>query len=220
MNPDALPSCRAPTRRLRAAVLSRRLAAVNLPNSITVSRLILTAVFVGAFTIGGPAGFGVALGSFLTAAFSDFLDGYLARKLNLVTPLGKLLDPIADKVLVASAFVFLGAHPLPLCPAWVGVVILAREFLVTGLRQIAVEQGRVIASDWSGKWKTIFQLAFCLTALTGLFLESIGAGHTLPGRLTRPPSLLLPVFLWLALALPAISGAQYAWSSRHLLRTR
>jgi CDP-diacylglycerol--glycerol-3-phosphate 3-phosphatidyltransferase len=80
---------------------------VNLPNSITISRLVLTGIFVLAFTPAGPLGYGIALVSFTIAAITDFLDGYLARRLNLVTSLGKLLDPIADKVLTASAFIFL-----------------------------------------------------------------------------------------------------------------
>ena len=147
---------------------------MNLPNSLTVSRLVLTAAFVEAFMWDTRAGYGIALVPFVVAAITDFLDGYLARKLNLVTSLGKLLDPIADKVLTASAFIFLCEHGDIYCPAWVVVVILAREFLVTGLRQIAVEQGKVIAADWSGKWKTGFQIGFCITALVWLFLDSLG----------------------------------------------
>lgn len=191
---------------------------MNLPNWITVSRLFLTAIFVVSFTVGGPWGSGVALVSFSLAAFSDFLDGYLARKLNLVTSLGKLLDPIADKVLTASAFIFLAAHEQRFCPAWAVVVILAREFLVTGLRQIAVEKGIVIAADWSGKWKTTFQLTFCITCLLWLFLQTIGQEQSALGDLANPGSWLTPTSLWLSLALTAISGVQYAWNGRGVLR--
>lgn len=191
---------------------------MNLPNSITVSRLGLTAIFVVSFTLGGAVGYGVALVSFTVAAFTDFLDGYLARKLNLVTSLGKLLDPIADKVLTASAFIFLAAHEERFCPAWIVVVILAREFLVTGLRQIAVEKGRVIAADWSGKWKTTFQIAFCISALLWLFLLSIDQSDSAVARLTAPSAWLVPAFLWLSLALTVISGVQYAWNARDVLR--
>lgn len=191
---------------------------VNLPNWITISRLILTAIFVIAFTVGGAGGYGVALVTFVVAAITDFLDGYLARKLNLVTSLGKLLDPIADKVLTASAFIFLAAHPQKFCPAWVVAVILAREFLVTGLRQIAVEKGRVIAADWSGKWKTGFQIGFCITGLVWLFLQALDQEEFFLARLANPEFFLLPAFLWLSLALTAISGVQYAWNSRDILR--
>ena len=191
---------------------------MNLPNSLTVSRLVLTAAFVVAFMWDTRAGYGIALVTFVVAAITDFLDGYLARKLNLVTSLGKLLDPIADKVLTASAFIFLCEHGDIYCPAWVVVVILAREFLVTGLRQIAVEQGKVIAADWSGKWKTGFQIGFCITALVWLFLDSLGQQEFFLARLAHPESWLMPSFLWLSLALTVISGLQYAYNARGLFQ--
>jgi len=191
---------------------------LNLPNSLTVSRLVLTAVFVVAFMCETRTGYGIALLAFTVAALTDFLDGYLARRLNLVTSLGKLLDPIADKILTASAFIFLCAHEQSFCPVWVVVVILAREFLVTGLRQIAVEKGKVIAADWSGKWKTGFQIGFCITALTWLFLEALGQQDFFLARLAHPNSFLMPTFLWLSLALTIISGLQYVWNSRDVLR--
>lgn len=190
---------------------------MNLPNSLTVSRLVLTAIFVVGFSFAGPVGYGIALVTFIVAAITDFLDGYLARKLNLVTSLGKLLDPIADKVLTASAFIFLTAHEQEFCPAWVVVVILAREFLVTGLRQIAVEKGRVIAADWSGKWKTGFQIGFCISALVWLFLQSLDQEEFFLGVLANPSFWIMPAFLWLSLALTVISGLQYAWNGKDLL---
>lgn len=191
---------------------------MNLPNSLTVSRLVLTAVFVVGFMQGSQMGYGVALFAFTIAAITDFLDGYFARKMGLVTSLGKLLDPIADKILTASAFIFLCAHEQRLCPVWVVVVILAREFLVTGLRQIAVEKGKVIAADWSGKWKTTFQIGFCSTALTWLLLEALGQQESFLAQLANPESWLMPTFLWLSLALTVLSGLQYVWNSRDLLR--
>ncbi|MEC9056571.1 MAG: CDP-diacylglycerol--glycerol-3-phosphate 3-phosphatidyltransferase [Verrucomicrobiota bacterium] len=191
---------------------------MNLPNSLTISRLVLTAVFVVAFMCETRTGYGIALLAFIVAALTDFLDGYLARRLNLVTSLGKLLDPIADKILTASAFIFLCAHEQSFCPVWVVVVILAREFLVTGLRQIAVEKGKVIAADWSGKWKTGFQIGFCITALVWLFLEALGQQDFFLARLAHPNSFLMPAFLWLSLALTIISGLQYVWNSRDVLR--
>ena len=191
---------------------------LNLPNSLTVSRLVLTAVFVVGFMLGTQNGYGIALFAFVVAAITDFLDGYLARRMGLVTSLGKLLDPIADKILTASAFIFLCAHEQRLCPVWVVVVILAREFLVTGLRQIAVEKGQVIAADWSGKWKTTFQIGYCSTALTWLFLEALGQQECFLGHITRPDSWVMPSFLWLSLALTILSGLQYVCNSRDLLR--
>ena len=195
---------------------------VNLPNAITISRLILTAIFVMAVGFPGTAGFAVALAAFSVAAATDWLDGYLARKLGLVTPLGKLLDPLADKILVCAAFVYFSAQP-PAgyhAPVWVTCVIIAREFLVTGLRQIAVEAGQVLAADRLGKWKTTFQLTYCITGLVWLTFSSV-ENPALPGRwlrdLATPGGWLMQLSLWGAVALTLISGGNYVWSSRKLL---
>lgn len=187
---------------------------MNLPNSITAARLVLTAIFVAAASFGTHTGNLVALICFGLATFSDFLDGYLARKLNLVTSLGKLLDPLADKILVAAAFIHLTA--LGLCPVWVTSVIIAREFLVTGLRQIAVEQGQVIPADNLGKWKTTFQLVFCLAALLWLLVAKTPDNffHTL----THPQGWLIRISLYGALVLTGLSGFNYTWKGRHLLK--
>lgn len=198
------------------------IAAVNLPNAITLSRLVLTAVFVIAMEYPGRTGFSVALASFSIAAATDWLDGYLARKLGLVTPLGKLLDPLADKILVCTAFVYFSAQPADgyHCPVWVTSLIIAREFLVTGLRQIAIEAGQVLAADRLGKWKTTFQLTFCITGLVWLTLSSIAEPGALGGSLkdlARPGGWLMNFSLWTAVALTLISGANYLWSSRRLL---
>jgi CDP-diacylglycerol--glycerol-3-phosphate 3-phosphatidyltransferase len=195
---------------------------VNLPNAITISRLILTAIFVVAVGFPTTAGFAVALVTFSVAAATDWLDGYLARKLGLVTPLGKLLDPLADKILVCAAFVYFSAQPPEAyhAPVWVTCVIIAREFLVTGLRQIAVEAGQVLAADKLGKWKTTFQLTYCIAGLVWLTFSSMenpGALGGLLRDLTKPWGVLMHISLWSAVALTLISGANYVWSSRKLL---
>jgi CDP-diacylglycerol--glycerol-3-phosphate 3-phosphatidyltransferase len=191
---------------------------VNLPNSITLGRLVLTGVFIISASIGGLAAHIVALVSFVLATISDWLDGYLARKLNLVTSLGKLLDPLADKILVAAAFVYLSAQEL--CPVWVTSVIIGREFLVTGLRQIAVEKGVIIAADNLGKWKTTFQLAFGITCMVWLIFNQTmphtGLGWLLHW-LSNPDHFLFSTFLWGALALTLLSGVNYLRKSRALL---
>jgi len=192
---------------------------VNLPNLITLSRLMMTGVFVVAASVGGPAGHLTALVMFVLAATSDWLDGWLARRMGLVTPLGKLLDPLADKILVCSGFVFF--TKVELCPLWVAAVIIGREFLVTGLRQIAVEAGQVLAADHLGKWKTGLQLGFCISALVWLTLS--GVAH--PNEFVRLLRILvspdwwpLQLTLWIAVALTVVSGFNYLWSSRNLLR--
>jgi CDP-diacylglycerol---glycerol-3-phosphate 3-phosphatidyltransferase len=138
---------------------------VNLPNSITLSRLVLTAVFVAGSAFESTAGHWIALVSFVIAAISDFVDGWLARKMGLVTPMGKLLDPLADKILVGAAFVYLSAEGL--CPVWVTVMILAREFLVTGLRQIAVEAGGAGGGQSRGNGKPACSSHFASPASSG-----------------------------------------------------
>lgn len=198
------------------------IACVNLPNAITVSRLFLTAGFILFVTWESTWAHFTALALFVIAAASDFVDGWLARKMNLVTPLGKLLDPLADKILVCSAFVFLTAEGL--CPVWITALIMGREFLVTGLRQIAIEAGQVLAADNLGKWKTGFQLTYLISAMVWL---TLGTMDSIPGWLsvfhflTKPMEqggLLMPGSLFLAVALTVISGWNYVWSSRYLLR--
>lgn len=195
---------------------------VNLPNAITFSRLIMTAAFVAAVSQSNLAGYGIGLVLFVVAAISDFVDGYLARKMGLVTPMGKLMDPLADKILVSAAFVFFTEKGL--CPVWVTALIIGREFLVTGLRQVAVEAGHVLAADRLGKWKTGFQLAYLITGLVWLtadHTEKDVAIFKWFGNLARPAwhgGYLQPVFLWGAVILTVVSGWNYLWSSRNLLR--
>ncbi len=194
---------------------------VNLPNAITLSRLVLTGVFVAGTSFASAVGHWVALVSFVIAAISDFLDGYLARRMGLVTPMGKLLDPLADKVLVCSAFVYLSAGGS--CPVWVTVLILAREFLVTGLRQIALEAGQVMAADRLGKWKTGLQLTFCISCLAWFAFEPLDTGNrfvALIHYLSSPDGWVQPVSLWLALALTLLSGWNYLWGCRNLLAAK
>ena len=195
---------------------------VNLPNTITLSRLFLTAGFVLFVAWESTWGHVVALILFIVAAASDYLDGYLARKLNLVTSLGKLLDPLADKILVCSGFVFLTAKGL--CPVWITTLIIGREFLVTGLRQIAIESGQVLAADNLGKWKTTFQLTYLISGLIWLTLatmDTVGQPLTFFQFLTKPweqGGLLMPISLGLAVAFTVISGWNYLWSSRYMLK--
>lgn len=193
---------------------------MNLPNAITLSRLVLTAVFVVGTALESTTGHWIALSSFVIAAVSDFLDGWLARKMNLVTSMGKLLDPLADKILVSAAFIYLSAEGL--CPVWITIVIIGREFLVTGLRQIAMEAGQVIAADNLGKWKTTMQLVFSITCLLHFALSPIESTNpvvTLFQNLTSTESWLQPVSMWLALILTVWSGWNYTWNSRKLLKS-
>jgi CDP-diacylglycerol--glycerol-3-phosphate 3-phosphatidyltransferase len=128
----------------------------NLPNSLTLSRIFLTPLLVVILLtrIDGKEIYGAVI--FTLAALTDFLDGYFARKRNQVTNIGKLLDPIADKLLVTSAFISL--VELGLAPAWMVVIIVGREFAVSGIRSIAVSQGLIMPANWFGKTKTVAQI--------------------------------------------------------------
>jgi len=194
---------------------------MNLPNTITMLRLLLTAIFCAAASAEGTLGYAIALIAFVLGAISDYLDGYLARKLNLVTSLGKLLDPLADKILVCSGFLYLSAKGL--CPVWVTALIICREFLVTGIRQIAVEKGVVIAADRLGKWKTAFQLTFIITALTHLTFQEVGVEFWLVKLLqylSNPEHWLFPLSLWPAVVLTVVSGYSYVSQSKDMLLDR
>lgn len=191
---------------------------VNLPNSITIARLGLTIVYVITASQSGIAAAWITLAAFVVAATTDWLDGYLARKLNLVTALGKLLDPLVDKILVCAAFVHLTVEHL--CPMWVTILIIGREFLVTGLRQIAVERGVVMAADRWGKLKTIFQMIFVIVALLWICLQP----HSNPNAIAQglrwlvdPIHHITPVTMWIALFLTCLSGWNYLHASLHFL---
>jgi CDP-diacylglycerol--glycerol-3-phosphate 3-phosphatidyltransferase len=174
----------------------------NLPNQLTVLRVLLIPVFIVTLMLWRQ--YYAAAGIFVAAALTDALDGYIARKYDLISTFGKLMDPLADKLLVVSALVCL--VELGDVAGWMVVVILAREFTITGLRSVAVEQGRVIAAGFSGKLKTVFQMA----AITMILLQN------------QPFEMLgLPVAqatLWIAVALTLYSGIEYIIQNRSLFR--
>ena len=146
---------------------------MNLPNKLTTFRVILIPFFV--FFLLAPyfEGYGnyIALVIFIVASLTDFLDGKIARKYNLVTNFGKFMDPLADKILVTAALIYF--IPLRLAPAWIVILILAREFLVTSLRLIASGKGIVIAADKWGKYKTATTMVWiCYALLMTNFIDT------------------------------------------------
>lgn len=168
---------------------------LNLPNSLTVFRIALIPVLV--FFLSSPSrGYSlIATAIFTIASTTDWLDGYIARKRGIVTTLGKFLDPVADKLLIASALIMLAG--LGRIPAWTAVVIVGREIAVTGLRSIASSEGIVIAASELGKGKTIFQIS----ALIGLIMH-----HDYAGIDFHYTGMAL---LWVALVMTAWSGIDY-----------
>lgn len=192
---------------------------MNLPNQLTIARLGLTVLFVAAAYSGLEWRFTAALVFFLVASLTDYLDGWIARKRGLVTSFGKLMDPLADKVLMAAAFVVLMDKDSSTMPAWMVIIVLAREFLVTGLRLVASSQGVILAADWLGKQKTIWQMVFA-----GYLLLMHASGEPLMTGV-RPlfdlpwagPGVMVPVLLAVTLVITVWSGVAYVWRNRRLV---
>ncbi len=173
---------------------------LNLPNLITLGRILLIPVFVLLFITPTEDRSLSAAAIFVIAAASDLVDGYLARRTGQVTKLGKLLDPIADKLLVLSALILL--VNVDRLNALVAILIIARELAVTGIRAIAAGEGIVIAAETTGKYKMALQVV----AISMLILEGTGLGEL--GNL----HLVGLATLYLSLVLGYISGAQYVWT--------
>ncbi len=138
---------------------------MNIPNQLTIGRLVLTAVWVALAAIPEEypnsmlywkIGYIIAV----IAGFTDFFDGYIARKFELITTFGKLMDPLADKIFTVSCFVVLTEHAV--VPAWITILILTREFAVNGLRSLAANKGKVMTASWIGKCKTVSQMLVLL----------------------------------------------------------
>jgi CDP-diacylglycerol--glycerol-3-phosphate 3-phosphatidyltransferase len=166
---------------------------LNLPNALTLLRIFLVPFLVVVLLTKFEGREIVALAIFLVATATDFFDGWLARRRGEITTLGTLLDPIADKLLISAAFISL--VEVGLAPAWMVVVVVGREFAVTGLRSIASGQGIVISASSWGKAKMASQI----TAVSLLILSERYAWLILPGK----------VALWIVVAVAVVSGAQY-----------
>lgn len=145
---------------------------MNLPNKITIYRIFLTFLFMVFLFSKGVVFKSLALFTFLLASFSDFLDGYLARKQNAITDFGRLMDPVADKVLVLAAF--LAFVELKLVPAWMVVLIISRELIITSVRILASAKGRIISASKEGKHKTVSQIFSIFAVLVFLILREVG----------------------------------------------
>lgn len=174
---------------------------LNLPNVLTLLRILLVPVLVAALVQEGGGLDGVAAAIFAIASFTDALDGWIARRQKSVTTFGKLMDPLADKLLVTAALVSLVS--LDRLSAWVAMVIIAREFAVTGLRQLAMEHGEVIPANIWGKIKTVFQVAMVLVLIT-----------------VEGSPLWVDTLVWVTTVITIISGADYFFGFRSLVQAR
>jgi CDP-diacylglycerol--glycerol-3-phosphate 3-phosphatidyltransferase len=193
---------------------------MNLPNKLTVSRFVLTAFFLWALFSSFRYNDTLALFFFCAASFTDFLDGKIARSRNLITNFGILMDPLADKILICSAFVAFveSTHLRPdasvKVAAWMVIIIVARELTITGLRLLAASKGVVLAAERFGKHKTISQIVAIIALLVTdaknewpSSLQNIFQGWSVP---------FTEIALWLTVALTAASGLIYLWRNREI----
>ena len=145
---------------------------MNLPNKLTLSRIALTVIFMFFLFAHGVIYKVLALLTFAVAAFTDFLDGYIAKKRGLISDFGRFMDPIADKILTLAAF--LAFVEMGLIPAWMVMIIIFREFIITGLRLIALRNNRFIEATFAGKHKTAFQISAIFVILIFLLFREFG----------------------------------------------
>ena len=178
---------------------------MNLPNKLTVGRIVLVPFFVAALLIDFPCNYVVALLIFIAASITDMLDGKIARKRNLVTDFGKFADPLADKILVLALMIIL-LEQKSLLPGFAVTIILAREFIVTGFRIIAASKNVVIAAGWLGKIKTNLQfLMVILLLLNGTAPSTIGIFE-----------IIIIIVIYATVALTVISGVEYIVKNIHV----
>lgn len=177
---------------------------MNLPNILTILRVVMIPFFAAAFLIDGASEW-IALLIFILAAITDYLDGAIARKKNIVTDFGKLMDPLADKLMVMSAFICFTAVGL-LHPA-VTIIVMSREFLVTGLRMLATSKGKVIAADIWGKLKTVSQDAVII-----LILVQSAAGMTSGS----PIGIAVHFCIWVMTILTLVSAVNYCVKNKDI----
>lgn len=193
---------------------------MNLPNQLTVSRFALTVAFLAVMFAQFRYHESVALALFIAAGLTDYFDGKIARRDNLVTNFGVLMDPLADKILVCSAFIaFLGKNWEEV-RAWMVVLVVARELAITGLRLLAASKNLVLAAEGFGKHKTISQIVAIIAILVFHSYEEMGpVGRTVFGfHLAGKPWIdwFMPLAIWVAVALTFVSGALYLWRNRQL----
>jgi CDP-diacylglycerol--glycerol-3-phosphate 3-phosphatidyltransferase len=188
---------------------------MNWANRLTLSRLLLTILFVAALSAPWRYAHTLALVTFLIAGVTDFFDGEIARRYQVVTNFGKLMDPLVDKIMIAAAFISL--VPLRAVPAWAATVVVGRDFLITGLRLMASAKGQVLSAERLGKHKTSWQI---ITVMFFLFLLAIAEWS----RATQTSAWWQRAWneagaalVWLTVALTLYSGLGFAWRHRSIV---
>ena len=189
---------------------------MNLPNKLTLIRMIMTPFFLVALLLDFPFHYLIALAIFSIASYTDYLDGSIARKQGIVTSFGKFLDPIADKMLTTAAFLGFMVLNIGWGTVWITFIVLLREFVVASVRLVAVSSGgKVIAANIWGKLKTVVQMVAIIFAMT---VEQFKALFTFP-LLNGILDVLTSVFLWLSAILCVISGVIYLIDNKEFIDT-
>lgn len=184
---------------------------MNIPNKLTVIRVILIPVFMLFYLMESEPLLYIALAVFVAATLTDHFDGKLARRNNQVTTFGKLMDPIADKLLIISAFVCFVQKGVPYISVWVVVIVLAREFIVTGVRMLAMGENNVIAASIWGKAKTVSQFVLVIAVIV---FEA--ASLHLP-QIIAALNIVICIMTIVSVVLTVLSGWDYVWKNRDLL---
>lgn len=188
---------------------------MNICNKLTISRIILTFVFMFFLFVNGIPAKVVALFIFLLACLSDYLDGFLARKHNTVSNFGIIMDPIADKILVLGSF--LAFVQMQLIPAWMVIIVLFRELVITGIRIFALSRRKVLKAELAGKHKTMSQMfTIFIILLFLIFKESAQRSGLWSASIESISSSLIFILMSLTVILTATSGISYLWENRSL----
>ena len=187
---------------------------MNIANQLTVLRIILTFVCVWLILVNGFASLVAAFLVFIIASITDFLDGFFARRQALVTDLGKILDPIADKILVLG--VFAAFLELNIVNAWMIIAIVMREFIITGIRFLGLGKGVVLEAKFLGKHKTVSQIAGIIVIFIALI-----AAKKMPNAVvvTLMFDKVIPALMWYIVLITVFSGLHYLWQNRKLIST-
>ena len=189
---------------------------MNWANRLTLGRLALTVLFVLSLSSNWAHGRTIALALFILAGISDYFDGEIARRYGIVTKFGKLMDPLVDKVMMAAAFICL--VPLGAVPAWVATIVVARDFLITGLRLLASSEGIVLPAEKLGKHKTSWQIATVVFFLLLLTAHELGLAGPDADWWAKAWHYGGNTLLWITIGLTIYSGLGYLWRHRGLLR--
>lgn len=175
---------------------------MNLPNKLTIFRILCIPVFVVLMLVNTiPYNNYIAVGVFIIASLTDMLDGKIARKYNLVTNFGKFMDPLADKLLVSAALICLCGSKIPV---WIVIIIISRELFISGFRTLAADQGIVLAAGWWGKFKTTFQMIMIIVLILDIPLKAF--------------DIIGWILIWISLALTIISVIDYVAKNIQVLK--